>query len=300
MPLGKSSAQLAGIPGEGFGISGGLQVDLGFPVNRVGLRIQGYYVWDFVQLNGSLGWQYNVSHLGPRPMQPGGEFQGALGAIVGWGPSELQPHPFLHPVANQTGRQYALGYAWKYYWDNRETSQLTALIGLHLGRWEILTENDAYTGLVYDRYRTGAFAVAYRRDSLRYMLMTTLWTGDPRNLPRVSDNPDFPARYGYKDLRDAPYGRFSHGILAAQVSTALPYYHQGQASIGIDAEQVRNFMQNRLIHDMYYFPEKLTPVRNPHYPMLDTEGYPYLYQPDQVIRRPRPYLELGLNSPLFY
>lgn len=284
---------------SGLILSGGLKVDLGFPINRIGMLLQASYTWDFVTLNGLLAGQYQFSHLGPRPMQPGWEWQTGLGAVVGWGPPRQDTHPFQHLVANQTGRFYALGYAWKYYRDPMQTSQLTGLLGLNFGPWEILSENDAYTGLVYDRYRTGGVSVAYRHHSFRFTVFNTLWTGDPYQQPRVKDS-DYPARYGYKDLSRAPYGHFSHGILGVQVMAALPYYHLGQVSLGIDAEQIRNFVQNRMIHDMYFLPKNWTQVRNAHYPMLDQQGEPFLYQPEQQVRRPRPYFSLGLNPTLFY
>ncbi len=285
---------------ERAGFSGGIKVDLGYPLNRVGFTLQVYYTWDFVQLNGGVEGLYNLSHLGPRPSQKGWEAQASLGANVGWGRRDsLSISPFLHPVSNQTRRPYALAYAWRFYWDQRETSQITGLIGLHLGRWEIVTENDAYTGLVFDRFRTGAFAVNYQRDSIRLGLVSTLWTGNPFGISRTTES-SYSGRYGYKDLRDAPYGRFSHGIIAAQVSLALPFNQVAQFRGGIDAEQVRHLIQNRLIHDMWFFPEGWTTVRNPHYPMLDQAGLPYLGLPGQKIKPIKPFVQAALNPNLFY
>ncbi|MEM9986623.1 MAG: polymorphic toxin type 23 domain-containing protein [Bacteroidota bacterium] len=299
IPSGLSSQTLGDLP-ERAGLSGGLKLDLGYPVNRVGFTLQAYYTWDFVQLNGGVEGTYNLSHLGVRPVQKGWEAQASLGAAIGWGSRDsLSLSPFLHPVSNQTRRRYALAYAWRFYWDQRQTNQITGFIGLHLGKWEIVTENDAYTGLVFDRFRTGAFAVTYRQDSLRLGLVSTLWTGNTFGISRTTDT-NYRGRYGYKDLRNAPYGRFSHGILAAQVSLALPFNQVAQFSGGIDAEQVRHLIQNRLIHDMWFFPESWTTVRNPHYPMLDQVGRPYLGLPGQRIRPVKPFIQAALNPNLFY
>jgi len=285
---------------ESLSLSLGLRIWLGQPANQVGLDLRGAYRWRMVQLNAGTALQYNFSHLGPRPLQPGPEWQSYLGATVGFGPPEANGSLFLHPVSNQTGRRYAVGYAWKGYLDVMATSQVTALLGLHLGPWALLSENDAYTGRLDDRFRTGTMALAYRRGNLRLALTSILWTGDPRS-DGVRKVPDAGVgRFGYRDLSEAKYGRFSHGILALEASYLLPYGQVGQLRMGVDAEQIRHVLQNRLIHDLPFLPDGLVKVRNMHLPPLTPQGNPYLKQPGQRIRAPRAYWQGGLNPALFY
>jgi hypothetical protein len=231
-------------------------------------------------------------------MQPGSEWQAFLGTTLGFGPPDQLLSPFLHPVSNQTSRRYAAAYALQWYGDHMGTSQLTGLLGLHLGPWEILSENDAYTGRLDDRYRTGTLAVAYHRERVRVGISSILWTGDAR-AEAVERHPGY-GRFGYKDLSNTTHGRQSHGILAVEASYALPYYHVAQVRAGIDAEQVRQLLQNRLIHDLPFIPAAWVKARNPRYPMLTSEGLPYLGQPGQRIRAPRLYMQGGLNPALFY
>jgi len=282
-----------------LGISGGIRIDLGVPVNQIGFNLQGYYSWDFVQLNAGIGLVRVFSHLGPRPLQPGWELTSYLGTTVGFGPRIQDPSPFLHPVSNQTRRAYAVGYAWKGYLDKRETSQLTGLLAVHIGPWEIISENDAYTGMIDDKFRTGTLSVAYKRDSIRLAMTTILWTGDPRS-EGVTRSREGGGKHGYKNLFDGKHGRFSHGILTVEGEVALPYYQRARASLGLDAEQIRHGLQNRLIHDMMFLPDGWVKTTNAHYPMLDTEGKPYLGNSGQKVRPIRPYLMLSLNPSLFY
>lgn len=287
------------ISSESIGVVGGIRCWVGYPANQIGLTIQGYYRRQWIQANAGISLQYNVSHLGPRPRQAGWEAQLYTGLLAGFGPSGQSPSSFLHPVSNQTGSQYAIGYAWLWYLDQMSTSQVTGMLGLHLGDWEILSENDAYTGRLDDRFRTGTIALTYRTQQLRVGLSNILWTGDPRS-PGVRRVSKGVGRFGYKDLSEATYGRFSHGILALQASWVLPYRQVAEARIGVDAEQIRHLIQNRVIHDMRFLPAQWVPVRNRAYPMLDEHGMPYLDPDRQHIRPPRLYFQAGLNPAPFY
>jgi hypothetical protein len=73
-----------------------------------------------------------------------------------------------------------------------------------------------------------------------------------------------------------------------------------QGSIGADAEQIRNALQNRVMHDLIFTPEKWHLSNNAHIPMIDSEGNMYLYKDDQQIRKPSFYFNLFLNPSVFY
>ena len=168
-----------------------------------------------------------------------------------------------------------------------------------------MTENDVFGSTVgKDNFRTGAFAVGYRQDHLLYELMTVLWTGQTRGQNtetfRGEKAKDFPARWGYRDISNSLYGKYSHGILAANVQYALPYGQIAQAAFGVDDERVRDFVQNKMMHDMYFCPPNWTNVRNIHFPMLDCDGNPYCYHEDQKIRPGKLYFQLGANGSRFY
>lgn len=279
-------------------LSAGLRLWVGTPANQVGLDLRAAATWRMLQVNAGTSLQYNWQPIGPPASNGGLEWQSYLGAVAGFGPAAQAKSPFLHPIAQQTGRRYAAAYALKWYQDGMGTSQLTALLGLHLGGWLLASENDAYTGRLDDRWRTGSLALTYRRDSLRVGLTSVLWTGNAR-AKGVIRRQGY-GRFGYKDLSAARYGGHSRGILALEASYALPYCQAATLRLGLDAEQVRHVLQNLLIHDMPFLPARWLRARNPRYPMLTPEGRPYLGEPGQRIRPPRLYLQGGLNPALFY
>jgi len=91
--------------------------------------------------------------------------------------------------------------------------------------------------------------------------------------------------------------------IAAISATYIPEDWFGQffsISTGIDHEKIRHFFQNRVIHDMYFMPDGINPSRNLHYPMLDTEGNPFLFLKDQLLKKPSFYLQLGANTHELY
>lgn len=286
---------------ERLGANFGLTFNIGSTVNRLGLAAGGYYLADFIQVNLHLRGFYSFSNLGPRPRIPGWEFQSSMGVVLGFGPQNQEVTPLLSPVSNQTSRQYAAAFAYNLYLDQMKTSQRTGTIAIHIGKFMAASENDALSGELVDKFRTASISFSYRIDSLVLGLNTTMWTGDSRDkqVVKVRES-EYPGRFGYKDLRDAAYGRFSNGIQSFQVQYILPYGQVMQGNIGVDSEYVRHFWQNQLIHDMWFFPVKWNKSKNPHYPMLADDGLPYLYEEGQKVKPATFYWNIGGNPSLFY
>ncbi|MEZ4828885.1 MAG: polymorphic toxin type 23 domain-containing protein [Bacteroidia bacterium] len=284
-----------------LGATAGISIQTGTTINRFGLIASGYYLSDFVQVNLQLRGFFSFTDLGPRPPMQGWEAQIAGGALIGFGPDRHTESPFLSPVSNQTGRQYAIAYAYTLYFDQRKTSQRNGTVAFHIGKFMAASENDALSGELADKFRTASVLFLYRVDSLTIGLNTLMWTGDSRdpNVKKVRHS-EYPGRFGYKDLSEVLYGRFSHGIQTVQVQYALPYGQMVQGNLGVDSEYVRHFLQNRLIHDLYFVPLKWNKSKNPQYPMLDREGKPYLYLPGQKVKPSRLYINLAMNPGLFY
>ena len=116
---------------------------------------------------------------------------------------------------------------------------------------------------------------------------------------QVKNDSKFP-HIGYMDTTGGTYANISHGLLSAQVKFNIGHAQNIQANFGVDAEQVRNAVQNRLIHDMVFIPRKwFTPI-NCHIPMIDSKGQQYLFRPDQRIRKPEFFWNFQSNAPAFY
>ena len=124
-----------------------------------------------------------------------------------------------------------------------------------------------------------------------------MWTGKMGN--KITDNAQFPY-IGYMDTTAGIYTNYSHGLLSAQFKQALLGGQNIQANIGVDAEQVRNCVQNRFIHDMIFIPKKWKKNKNCHIPMLDTENNQYLYRKEQRIKPVQLFLNMSTGAATFY
>ncbi|MFK7771232.1 MAG: polymorphic toxin type 23 domain-containing protein [Saprospiraceae bacterium] len=274
----------------------GVTIQLGKPVNRIGLVASIFYHYDFVELDLEWRGQYNFSNYGP-PLK-GWESQITTGVTFAMGKKDTFLLPFAMPFFQHTGRKYAINYALHFYQDQIETSQRSGTIALQFDRVHIVMENDAFGSFHGgDEFRTGAFSVFYQKKNWLYELKTVLWTGITSGEgTQTFRETDYPCRFGYRDICGAKHGRFSHGVLAGQVHRYLDNGQTVQVGIGVDSERVRNFIQNKLIHDMYFFPASWTKVRNLHIPMLDENGNAFTYQVGQKIKPASWYLNIALNG----
>jgi len=287
-----ATAQLFRDGGSGFNI--GLVSALGNRFQRVGLTFQACYCYDFAQVNAEVRLYHNFRNLGPRVGY--NELVTSAGIVCGYGEKGAEHNPFMSSIGNQTGYRYSIGYSYNLYFNRVKTSQQTATIALQFGAVSLISENDIFARSTLDRFRTGAFLVQYQyKDLYQVAINCTMWTGQMGN--KVTTDTAFPY-VGYMDTTGGVYARYSHGLLSAQCKTALTYGQTLQANVGIDAEQVRNFVQNRMMHDMVFIPRKWR--RNCHIPALDTAGNQYLYKTGQKIKRPMPYWNLFTGAATFY
>lgn len=288
---------------QNFGISAGAIVNLGSHVAQIGLYLSGYYYQsrnelECLQINSNARWTFNYKNWGAS-----GKFRETkvgIGLVAAWGQNGAKQKYFHSLVSNQTGRDYSLGYGYNFYFDNRNTSQRTGTVGFQFYDFEIMHENDILATSGSDRFRTAALMVAYSKDSIRVGLNSLLWTGNS-NSPLAKNHYDTSfTRYGYKDLSNTPYGKFSNGVIGVQAEYALGFGQNLKLSTGVDSEKIRNVIQNKIIHDMYFIPAKWVKTKNLHIPMLDNSGLPYLYQKDQQVKKSRLYYQFSLNDNDFY
>jgi hypothetical protein len=277
----------------GFNI--GLVSALGNKFQRIGLTLQAYYCYDFAQVNAEVRIYRNFKNIGPQEQY--NELVTAAGLVLGYGAKQKEHNPFLSVVANQTGYINSAGYSYNVYFNKIKTTQQTGIIALQFNGISIISENDIFARPTLDRFRTGAFLVQYQYNNLyQFAINCTMWAGA---LGREIHDIDFPFTC-YKDTTNGVYANCSHGLLSGQFRMALDHGQNLQANIGTDAQQVRNFVQNRLIHDMIIVPRKWLKPNNCHIPMLDTEGNQYLYKPRQKIKPAEPYLNIFTGASTFY
>ncbi len=279
-----------------FGFNIGAVIAVGNRFHRVGLLLQGYYVYDFVQVNVETRVYHNIRNLGPTLEY--NEAVTSVGAVIAYGSKQDFFNPFLNSVSNQTSRKFSVAYSYNAYFNKIKTKQTTGTVALQFGNVSLISENDLYAHPLLDRFRTGAFLLQYQhKDIFQAAINCTMWTGKMGNACR--NDKEFP-HIGYIDTVGGLYTNYSHGLLSAQFKFNADYGQNVQLNLGVDAEQVRNAIQNRLIHDMIIIPRKwFTPI-NCHIPMLDEKGNQYLYRKGQKIKRATFYWNAFCNAGLFY
>lgn len=195
---------------------------------------------------------------------------------------------------------YQFHYFYRYYLNNWNTSQATGEIGISMGHFFLLHENDLLAAKSVDKYRTAAMRMGYQDSSQSVAASFIFWTGN-KDHPKTKrfNSSDF-SRYGYFDLSETPYGKYSHGILAIDYLRQLPFANQIRLSAGYDHEKIRNSIQNRFMHDLPIWPRKWNTAKSRHVPMVDEEGNSYLYQEDQELRTGKFYWGVFCNSSDFY
>lgn len=280
-----------------IGFSAGANMSIGSHFQRLGLNFNFYFVTKFFQTNSELRAYMNFKNLGPPKIY--NEVVLSQGIVLGYGSKQNYTNLFLNSVSNQTAHKNAFAYSYNFYFNKIKTKQVTGIISLQFGSISIITENDIFAKPTLDRFRTGAFLIQYQyKNKFAVAINSTIWTGQMGKQTEIN-NPNIPSKC-YIDTTGGIYTHYSHGLLSAQLKYNIGWGQNLQANVGIDAEQVRNFLQNRFIHDALFIPKKLKRRKVCHIPMLDRMGNQYLYATEQKIKQAKLYWNIFSNANLFY
>jgi len=280
----------------------GLIVEYGTHVNRLGVLASTATQYSATQFNAELRGYFNFKTLGPA--QKGYETAWSIGVAQGFGRGFVTDNPLIDSHYFDSGKRFTLGYTFTKYDDRIETSQGTGSVFFAHRDFFFNFENDLF-GNTHgrDRFRTGGVSFHYYYDRWLFSIKNIIWTGETRCKEKVSyTDTDYPSRYGYQDVTKCKYGHLSHGIAAFNVRY-MPEGWFGQnlnAALGLAHEWIRHFLQNKIIHDMYFVPDAINPSQNLHYPMLDENGDAYLFLKEQVLKKPRIYAQLSANGHWLY
>lgn len=278
------------------GFNLGANFALGNRFQRFGISFNFFYVNKNFQANSEVRAYFSFKNLGPKKIYP--ELVLAQGILFGYGSHQTFFNPFLNSVSNQTGFTNAVAYSYNAYFNKIKTQQQTGIIALQFSNISFIAENDILARPMLDRFRTGAFLIQYQyKDVFQAAVNCTMWTGAMGKT--IRDAPGYRAGC-YIDTTGGTYTNYSHGLFSAQFKYNIGLSQNIQANIGVDAEQVRNAVQNKLIHDAIFIPRKWFKPKNCHIPMLDDKGGQYLYKPDQKIKKPELYWNVFSNANLFY
>ncbi|MDI1356211.1 MAG: polymorphic toxin type 23 domain-containing protein [bacterium] len=290
-------AQELPIKNANVGFNIGLNLAFGTHFQRAGLNFNFYYVNSFFQTNSEVRVYYSFKNLGPKFRCP--ELVLSQGIVFGYGTRDTLFNPFINSISNQTGCRNSFSYSYNAYFNTIGTSQQTGLVAFQFNTISVISENDLLARPGLDRYRTGAVLLQYQyADQFQAALNCSMWTGKMGHKIPTSD-PHFLSEC-YMDTTGGKYCKFSHGLLSAQFKYNLGYSQNVQATVGVDAEQVRNALQNHFLHDAPLLPEKLHRGKNCHIPMVDQEGQQFLYKEGQEPRKAKFLLNVYTNASVFY
>ncbi len=279
----------------------GAVVSLGVPVTRIGIVASAQWAYSYFSTNTEIRWHHNLRSYGPRVSS--NEWQAKVAVLGGWGRDKAYsflPYTYL-PCYTQN--DFDIGYSLNYYRDNIHTSQWTASIIARLDKILIVIENDIFVPWgMSDNYRTGSFQLLYADSMQMIEWRNTMYTGYTQcsTKKRIEATDSYPARWGYIDYSDCLYSSYSHGVSALLYHRRLAYNQNVGMGFGVDDERIRNFWQNKLIHDMYFIPPRWNKARNKHIPMVADDGTLYLYKDLQKLRKTKPYVYIGLNGESTY
>lgn len=286
--------------GDGYGFRAGVNITVGTHIQRVGFLGSVFYIPNQQhQLNFIFRTHYNFRNLGPPLKYP--ELQAQVTYLYGYSAKANLERSYISEFDAMHERKNSVGLFYKIYWDRAQTSQPVGGIVLNYGRFYIIHENDMWGWPRSDKYRSAGVWLGFHRPSVVYFTKLMLWHGDTfgKGAHNVTDT-EYPARFGYRDFGMTKFANISHGILTVGALADVGMGQYVQAEIGVDAEQVRNVFQNKVVHDMWFVPERLISYKLTNFPMLDTDGKLFLYKEGQQIRKPRFFLEGGINSAVFY
>lgn len=274
----------------------GLQLQFGTHVKRLGCNTQLYYVNKHVQLHGGMNLYFTFKNIG-APLRYF-EAQTLLGFYYTWGQGRSYTFPSFQYTRNMTAYRSYIGYTHAFYFNEVRTIQPTGTIIFGGEHWKLITENDMMGGNnASDEFRTGAISLAYM-DSLHELGTSFIaWTG--KKGQRIKGT-SFPSRNGYFDMSRSRYALNSLGILALYGMKNIHHNNYITLQIGIDSEKIRNYLQNRVLHDLYFLPPRYSNKHNAHIPMVTRDGKWYMYAPDQIVRPAKLYLQAGMNNSMYY
>lgn len=272
---------------KNYGFNVGFVSSFGTHVQRFGIVVQGYAVYNFAQVNASFRIYDNFKNLGPKGEHA--ELNASLGLCLGYGKTSREKNLFMSSISNQTGYKNSIAYSYNIYFNKIKTSQVTGTVAFQFNHFSIISENDILAKPILDRFRTGAMLLQYQTKHFQYAINATMWTGQLGNI--IKNDSLFPGN-GYINTEGGSYQNLSHGILSAQVKYGNQFGQYLQTNTGVDSEQIRNTLQNKALHDVL--------PKNYHMPMIDTAGNQYLYRKDQKIRKPKVYFNAHTSPNVFY
>lgn len=281
-----------------------LKVNLGQPVTNIGANIITEYLGsETYEMAAGIGATYHFRNMGP-PV-PHTEYQFFASGHYLWADREPRIRDLAFIKSVDSGRSHSsIGYTFEYFYNRIGTRQPIGTLHYRDDGFIIQFSNDLLGHFdYYDKFRTGAIGIGLIHSDTYLYSSLLFWTGDSHGKNEIKHRDgetDYPARWGYRDITENFAGKYSHGIWKVSAQRGIGYGQNAGVSLGADAEQIRNLVQNQIFHDLYFIPTFLDNPKNLHLPMKMANGENYLYEEGQEIRPAKFVWQLSLNPDVLY
>jgi hypothetical protein len=264
---------------------------VGTHTQRLGVQAMGLSYKNKLQASLGAGAYYNFKQLGPKGHWLEYKLQAGVATGINTIASSYEYQQTLTANSVLLPSTLRCAYHYNIYGDTRGTAQHTGSIKIAYKKVEFITENDALAFRAFDRYRTGGILVNFIDSQYTAGVKLVLWTGFSNKAPKLLDS----LKNRFVDIANAPMGKHSHGILAANIALPLMSKQYAHAEIGVDDESIRDFFQNKLVHQRTPFNRK----NQTRVPQLDANGNSRIYA-NQSKRPSRLFANFGFNTAGLY
>ncbi len=281
-----------------------IKINIGSPIKNIGIGIIGEYLeTSGMEIAAGYDLTYHFKNYGIPDKHLEHHLFGTAHYLWGSRQEEDELVNFIKML--DTGASaHSFGYTFEYFYNKIGTTQKIGTFHYRLNNLVFQFSNDLFGHFNYwDQYRTGAVGIGWVERETYFNMNLLFWTGNTNEktvMKYREGESDYPARFGYRALDEAVGGRFSHGILSFGVIRDAGIGQNVGVHLGIDAEQIRNLIQNKVFHDMHFIPSFMTNPKNLHIPMKMEDGHDYLFKEGQKIRKPKLVWQLALNPNLLY
>ena len=281
-----------------------VKINIGSPVNNIGVGVIGEYLGTSgTELALGYDLTYNFRNYGIPGRHIEHHIFGTAHYLWGSRDEVDQLNNFIKLIDSRRSAN-SFGYTFEYFYNQIGSAQKMGTFHFRFDDFTIQFSNDLLGHFNYlDRFRTGAVGLGWIEQENYFNMNMLFWTGDSteRGVKKYREGEsEYPARFGYRALDSVVGGKYSHGILSFGVIRDVGSGQNAGIHLGIDAEQIRNVVQNKVFHDMYFIPSFLENPKNLHIPMKMEDGNDYLFEENQKIRNPKLVWQLTLNPNLLY
>jgi len=281
-----------------------VKINLGQPVTNIGVGIIGEYLGTVgTEIAAGYDLTYHFKNYGIPDKHLEHHLFGTIHYLWGERESEDELVNFIKTIDTGASAN-SCGYTMEYFHNGIGTSQRIGSLHMRVDQFVIQFGNDLLGHFNYwDQYRTGAVGFGWIEQENYFNMNMLFWTGNAndKNVKKYREGEsDYPARYGYRALDEALGGKYSHGIISFGVIRDVGSGQNAGVHLGIDSEHIRNYVQNKVFHDMYFIPSFMSEPKNLHVPMKMENGKDYLFQEGQKVKPAKFTWQLSLNPNLLF